>query len=62
MAARKSRVDRRKKELEILNIKSSYEDENMQLKQFVENIENENQCLLYQLALLREEKGYPSKF
>ena len=58
IAARKSREDRRKKELEILEKKAQYEKENLELRLFIQKIETENQYLLYEISLLRENKNY----
>lgn len=55
VAARKSREDRRKKELEILDRKSQYEKENIQLRLFIEKLQSENQYLLYEINMLRNE-------
>ena len=59
VAARKSREDRRRKELETLNKQAHYEKENLQLRMLIEKIQAENQYLLYEITLLREEKGCP---
>ena len=60
VAARKSREDRRKKELEILNRKAQYEKENLQLRLFIEKIQSENQYLIYEINMLRNEgRNYP---
>ena len=59
VAARKSREDRRRKELETLNKQSHYEKENLQLRMLNEKIQSENQYLLYEITLLREEKECP---
>lgn len=58
IAARKSREDRRKKELEILEKKAQYEKENLELRLFIQKIETENQYLSYEISLLRENKNY----
>lgn len=58
IAARKSREDRRKKELEILEKKAQYEKENLELRLFIQRIETENQYLLYEISLLKENKNY----
>ena len=59
VAARKSREDRRHKELETLNKQANYEKENLQLRMLIEKMQHENQYLLYEITLLREEKGCP---
>jgi len=59
VAARKSREDRRRKELETLNKQAHYEKENLQLRMLIEKMQHENQYLLYEITLLREEKGCP---
>lgn len=59
VAARKSREDRRRKELETLSKKAHYEKENLQLRMFVEKMQSENEYLLCEITVLREEKGYP---
>lgn len=59
VAARKSREDRRRKELETLSKKAQYEKENVQLRMFVDKMQSENQYLLYEITMLREEKGCP---
>ena len=56
LAARKSREDRRKKELETIERKKSLERENFQLRLFIQKLESENQYLLYQRELLRENR------
>ena len=59
VAARKSREDRRRKELETLNKQAHYEKENLQLRMLIDKVQSENQYLLYEVTLLREEKKCP---
>lgn len=59
VAARKSREDRRRKEIEMLSKRSAYEKENLQLRLFIEKMQSENQYLLYEINFLREGKVYP---
>ena len=58
IAARNSREERRRKELETLEKKAAYEKENLELRLFIQKIETENQYLLYEISLLRENKNY----
>jgi len=44
-----------KKELEILDRKAQYEKENVQLRLFIEKVQSENQYLLYEINMLRNE-------
>ena len=57
VAARKSREDRRRKELETLNRKSTFEKENLQLRLYIQKMQSENQYLVYEINLLREGKN-----
>lgn len=59
VAARKTREDRRRKEIETLNKSMQYERENLELRLFIEKTESENQYLLYEINCLREAKGFP---
>lgn len=53
MAARKSREDRRKKEIEILKIVDNLKNDNMRLKICAQKVMTENQSLKYELEVLK---------
>ena len=52
-AARKSREDRRKKEIEVLKNVSNLKSDNMKMKLYVQKIMGENQNLKYEVEMLK---------
>ena len=52
-AARKSREDRRKKEIEVLKNVSNLKSDNMKMKMYVQKIMGDNQNLKYEVEMLK---------